>query len=73
VNRHIKATVSPAILLCGTSVFDTLVIGVQYVVGKGKVLCDALREFKLLDCLNLLLFVQYTYTIWIYIKSREVQ
>jgi hypothetical protein len=34
---------------------------VQYVVGKGKVLCDALREFKLLDCLNLLLFVQYTY------------
>ncbi|CAB3989806.1 cyclin-G-associated kinase-like [Paramuricea clavata] len=26
VNRHIKETVSPAILLCGTSVFDTLVI-----------------------------------------------
>ena len=26
MNRHIKATVSSAILLCGTSVFDTLVI-----------------------------------------------
>jgi hypothetical protein len=24
----------------------------MYVVGKGKVLCDALHEFKLLDCLN---------------------
>ena len=26
VNRHIKATVSPANLLCGTSVFDTSVM-----------------------------------------------
>ena len=26
MNRHIKATVLPAIILCGTYVFDTLVI-----------------------------------------------
>ena len=38
----------------------------MYVVGKGKVLCDALHEFKLLDCLNLLLFVQYTYNLDLY-------
>jgi hypothetical protein len=44
---------------------------VQYVVGKGKVLCDALREFKLLDCLNLLLFVQYTYNLYLYKVQRS--
>jgi hypothetical protein len=43
----------------------------MYVVGKGKVLCDALREFKLLDCLNLLLFVQYTYNLDLYKVQRS--
>ena len=36
-----------------------------------KVLCDALREFKLLDCLNLLLFVQYTYNLDLYKVQRS--
>ena len=44
----------------------------MYVVGKGKVmLCDALHEFKLLDCLNLLLFVQYTYNLDLYKVQRS--
>jgi hypothetical protein len=43
----------------------------MYVVGKEKVLCDALREFKLLDCLNLLLFVQYTYNLDLYKVQRS--
>jgi hypothetical protein len=37
--------------------------GYMYVVGEGKVLCEAIHQFKLLDCLNLLLFVQYTYKV----------
>ena len=43
----------------------------MYVVGKGKVLCDALHEFKLLDCLNMLLFVQYTYNLDLYKVQRS--
>ena len=43
----------------------------MYVVGKGKVLCDALHEFKLLDCLNLLLFVQYTHNLDLYKVQRS--
>ena len=43
----------------------------MYVVRKGKVLCDALHEFKLLDCLNLLLFVQYTYNLDLYKVQRS--
>ena len=34
-------------------------------------LCDALHEFKLLDCLNLLLFVQYTYNLDLYKVQRS--
>lgn len=49
---------SPAILLCGESLFDTTVM---YVVGDGKVLCDVSREDKLLDALMLLFCVHYTY------------
>jgi hypothetical protein len=56
VDRQIKA--ATAIFLCGTPVFDT---SVMYVVGEGRVLCDALHEDKLLDCLILLLCVHYTY------------
>jgi hypothetical protein len=43
----------------------------MYVVGEGKVLCDALCEFKLLDCLNLLLFVQHTYNLDLYKVQRS--
>ena len=43
----------------------------MYVVGKGKVLCDTLLEFKLLDCLNLLIFVQYTYNLDVYKVQRS--
>ena len=34
-------------------------------------MCDALREFKLLDCLNLLHFVQYTYNLDLYKVQRS--
>jgi hypothetical protein len=45
----------------------------MYVVGKGKVLCDALHEFKLLDCLNLLHFrpIKYTYNLDLYKVQRS--
>ena len=42
MNRQIKATVAPAIFLCGTSVFDT---SVMYVAREGRVMCDASREY----------------------------
>ena len=58
MDRQVKATVSPAIFLCGTSVFDT---SVMYGVGEGRVLCDVSREDKLLDCLIILFCVHYTY------------
>ena len=43
----------------------------MYVVAKGKVLYDSLCELKLLDCLNLLLFVQYTYNLDLYKVQRS--
>ena len=58
MDHQIKVAVSPSIFLSGTSVFDT---SVMYVVGEGRVLCDASRDDKLLDCLILLICVHYTY------------
>ena len=55
---QVEATDPPAIFLCGTSVYDT---SFMYVVGEGRVLRDASRDDKLLDCLILLLCVHYTY------------
>ncbi len=42
---YVKAAVSPAIFLCGTSVYDT---SCMYVAKEGRVLCDASRDDKLL-------------------------
>ena len=58
MDAQVKTTVSPAIFLCGTSVYDT---SCMYVVGEGRVLCDASRDDKLLDSLILLLCAHYTY------------
>ena len=66
----LKRHVSPAIHLC-MWYLCVWYFGYMYVVGEGKVLCDVLREFKLLDCLNLLLFVQYTYNLDLYKVQRS--